>query len=51
MAKRKRKELPRGDSDDKKQPQLKDLVAAITAENRYAEAFSGPERGKERVKC
>jgi antitoxin MazE len=30
-------------------PSLKELVAQITPENRYAEIPSGPERGKERV--
>jgi len=30
-------------------PTLKELVAQITAENRYQEIPSGPERGKESV--
>lgn len=30
-------------------PTLKELVAQITAENRYEEIPSGPERGKERI--
>jgi antitoxin MazE len=30
-------------------PTLKELVAQITAENRYEEISSGPERGKEIV--
>jgi len=30
-------------------PTLQELVAEITAENRYGEVASGPERGKESV--
>jgi antitoxin MazE len=30
-------------------PTLKQLVAQITAENRYQESWSGPDRGKEKI--
>jgi hypothetical protein len=49
MPKPKRKKPTREGNPGKKPPKLKDLVDAITAENRYAEISLGTERGKEKV--